>query len=424
MMSSAEGQRLLQEGKVAEAERCFRQALESDPRDLGALNFLGFAALNRGEANAAREMLLQAHEVDPADPMTLHHLGLAHEAVGALSEAADAQRSAVVAAPHFYIARLYLGRVLERTGRTADAVIQYARALQDAQQTGRWLNPGTTPPVLRPMIEHAVLSVRRGRRIAYTALFEPLLARFGRSSLDRVERSLRIYLHEEPAEYADERQKPSFLYFPGLPATAFLDRSLFTWIPELEQQTKAIQAELMSLLPSAEGRERVFNNEALEEVNLRGLDSPPSWNGYYFYRHGERRAENCDRCPITAGSLTHLPLSHVREHGPEILFSVFTPGTHLLPHRGVTNTRLVGHLPLMVPEDCALNVGGELHHWKEGEVVIFDDTYEHEAWNRSKKTRVVLIFDIWNPYLTDAERLALASLISAIGDFRRSVDAG
>jgi aspartate beta-hydroxylase len=255
-------------------------------------------------------------------------------------------------------------------------------------------------------------------------LFEPLLARFGRSSLDRVERSLQIYLHEEPAAYADERQKPSFLYFPGLPASAFLDRSLFPWIPEFEQHTQAIQAELMSLLPSSEGRERVFGNDALEEVNLRGIDSPPSWNGYYFYRHGERRIENCDRCPTTAASLTQIPLSHVREHGPEVLFSVFTPGTHLLPHRGVTNTRLVGHLPLLVPEDCALNVGGELHHWKEGEVVIFDDTYEHEAWNRSKKTRVVLIFDIWNPYLTEAERLALASLISAIGDFRHCVDAG
>ena len=112
----------------------------------------------------------------------------------------------------------------------------------------------------------------------------------------------------------------------------------------------------------------------------------------------------------------------IREHGPEVLYSVFTPGTHLLPHRGVTNTRLVSHLPLLVPEDCAINVGGELHHWQEGRVVVFDDTFEHEAWNRSKKTRVVMIYDIWNPYLDDAERAAITDLVADIGDFRQSVE--
>jgi aspartate beta-hydroxylase len=94
---------------------------------------------------------------------------------------------------------------------------------------------------------------------------------------------------------------------------------------------------------------------------------------------------------------------------------VFTPGTHLLPHRGVTNARLVAHLPLIVPEECALRVGGELHHWQEGRVVVFDDTYEHEAWNRSTRNRVVMIFDIWNPYLTEVERLAIAELIPQMG---------
>jgi aspartate beta-hydroxylase len=105
-----------------------------------------------------------------------------------------------------------------------------------------------------------------------------------------------------------------------------------------------------------------------------------------------------------------------------VLFSVFTTGTHLLPHRGVTNTRVVGHLPLLVPEDCALSVGGEIHVWRPGEVVVFDDTYEHEAWNRSPRTRVVMIFDTWNPYLTEAERAAVTDLVTAIGDFRRAVN--
>ncbi len=101
------------------------------------------------------------------------------------------------------------------------------------------------------------------------------------------------------------------------------------------------------------------------------------------------------------------------------MFSVLTPGTHILPHRGVTNTRVVCHLPLVVPEDCALVVGGEKHAWREGEAVAFDDTYEHEAWNRGNKTRVVLIVDVWNPHLTAAERDAVTALVGAIGRFQQ-----
>ncbi len=113
----------------------------------------------------------------------------------------------------------------------------------------------------------------------------------------------------------------------------------------------------------------------------------------------------------------------VEDHGPEILFSVFTPGTHLLAHRGVTNTRVVAHLPLIVPPDCALRVGGEDHAWQEGRVVVFDDTYEHEAWNRSDQIRVVLIFDLWNPHLTELERAAVARIVVAIGEFRQATEA-
>jgi aspartate beta-hydroxylase len=178
------------------------------------------------------------------------------------------------------------------------------------------------------------------------------------------------------------------------------------------------------LLETSATRERVFGSDALEAENLRGAEVAPSWNGYYFYRHGERREENCAACPRTAAALDALPLIRIREHGPEVMFSVFTAGTHLLPHRGVTNARAVSHLPLIVPPDCALSVGGEVHAWREGRVLVFDDTYEHEAWNRSGRVRVVLIADVWNPHLTEIERAAVSELIAAIGDLRTTLEAG
>jgi aspartate beta-hydroxylase len=164
----------------------------------------------------------------------------------------------------------------------------------------------------------------------------------------------------------------------------------------------------------------VFHCDELERSNLRG--AAPRWTGFYLYRHGARREENCRRCPATMAALDELPLSHVPEHGPEVLFSFFAPGTHLLPHQGVTNARVVGHLPLRVPPQCALRVGGELHEWREGEVVVFDDTFEHEAWNRSAATRVVLIFDLWHPELTEIERAALSDLVVTIGDMRVAIE--
>jgi aspartate beta-hydroxylase len=422
-MNSSDAQALLQQGRLDEAERAARQSLQHEARDVEALNVLGLVALRRGQLVRAQQLLESAIGIDPDHPLARHYLGRVHDASGNVEAAVAAHGAALALAPAMFIIRLHYGFALERAGRHEQAAIQYFRATSDARAQGRWLNAETTAPALRPMVEHAVLMVRKTARARYAMVLEPLRQQFGADSLERVEQCLRIYFNEQAPVYPDARQRPTFLYFPGLPPAPYLDRSLFPWIEALEAHTEAIREELLRLLASDAGRERVFTNESLEQRNLRGLKSPPSWNGYYFYRYGERREENCVACPVTTGTLDLLPLCHVHEHGPEVLFSVFTAGTHLLPHRGVTNTRLVGHLPLLVPPDCALNVGGEMHEWQEGRAIVFDDTYEHEAWNRSDRTRVVLIFDIWNPHLTEVERAAIELLVPAIGAFRKAAEA-
>ncbi|UXI68306.1 aspartyl/asparaginyl beta-hydroxylase domain-containing protein [Tahibacter amnicola] len=166
-----------------------------------------------------------------------------------------------------------------------------------------------------------------------------------------------------------------------------------------------------------------FDSPAQAETYLRGERGTPAWNAFFFYRHGARNDANAARAPHTMAVLDSLPVVRIRGHAPETLFSVLTPGSHILPHCGVTNTRLVVHLPLIVPPGCALRVGGLDHAWQEGKVVVFDDTYEHEAWNRSDSTRVVMILDTWHPDLTDVERAAITDLVGVIGDFNGAADA-
>lgn len=418
---STDALQLFHQGRLTEAESLARKQLEQRPEDADALVVLGMIGLRGNKLQEARQALEFATRVSPRHALARHYLARVYDAQGAFDAALQMHQSAVALDATQHVTRLHYGVALERAGRRDEAAIHYFRALADAQAQGRWQNANTTPPLLRPLVENAVRTVREFRSQTFQALLAPLREKYGGSELTRVERALRIYLHEEAPPYLDERQQPTFLYFPELPPSPYFDRSLFPWIPEFESQTSAIREELIKLLPAVSQSERVFDSAALERENLRGTE--PSWNGYYFYRHGVRREDNCTSCPRTAAALDSVPLSRVRDHGPEVLFSVFTAGTHLLPHRGVTNTRIVAHLPLIVPKDCALNVAGELHEWQEGRIVVFDDTYEHEAWNRSQSIRVVLIFDLWNPFMTEVERLAVAELTASIGDFRKTVEA-
>lgn len=414
--------RLLSEGKVAEAERACELVLEHSPDAVEALNVCAIASLRDAKNYRAIAMLERAIGIAPEDPVTRHNLGRAYESVGRIDDAIAALERSVQLRPVYHVARIRLASLLEQQGEVDRAVLNYARALDDAQRQGRWLDAAGTPASLRPYVQRAVLAVRNHRSAALHRLVADLEARYGRDEMARVAQGVAIYLKEQVPVYPDPRQQPTFLYVPGLPPAPYFDRALFPWIDELEACTDAIRNELLAVLPSEAGRERVFGSEELEQQNLRGEHEPPTWNGYYFYRHGERREENCARCPATTAAIDQLPLSAVPGHGPEVLYSVFTPGTHLLPHQGVTNTRVVGHLPLIVPPDCALNVGGELHEWQEGRVVVFDDTYEHEAWNRSDRTRVVMIFDLWNPHLSAAERAAITDVILDISGFRKATE--
>ncbi|HET6553873.1 MAG TPA: aspartyl/asparaginyl beta-hydroxylase domain-containing protein [Dyella sp.] len=413
----------LRQGDAMLAEQYFARLLEQLPDDAQALQFVAGRHLMRGDSARAVTMLQAAALAQPLNGDVLHQLGAAQLSAGDLQGAVASLRRGLDVAPHMFVARLRLGIALEQLGESHDAVLAYFGAVNTAQAQGRWLSDDTTAPGIQGAVKHAMRFIDAGRRSTFDAVLQPLRERYGRSELTRVEQCLAIYLGEQPANLPDPRQKPKFLYFPGVPSQPYYPASRFPWQADLEGATEAIRNELLAVLAENQPLEPFLGEQSQEDLkgHLRSSGAQPAaWDAYFFYRHGEHFAEHCARCPRTSDLLNALPLVRIRDHAPETLFSVLRPGTHILPHRGVTNTRLVTHLPLIVPSDCAINVGGEIHEWKEGQCVSFDDTFEHEAWNRSERTRVVMILDSWNPDLTEVERLAVTDLVEAIGDFNRA----
>ena len=415
----ADARRLLSAGQPALALQRFEEVLARDPDEAEALNAVAVGALRNGQPAQAIALFERRLARAPDDVVALHYLAQAQLAGGDRAAARSSWSALLRRFPDQFVSRLMLAQILEAEGDADAALPHYFRAITDAQRQGRWMSRNSIPRALQAPVEHAMRTVNAGRRRLYDTLLEPLRTQFGRVAMQRVERCLSIYLGEQRAVPADPRQQPTFLFFPGLPTSPFLDRAQVPELEALAAATPAIVEELRGVMGSARGREKVFHAGEVERANLAGTrGETPEWTGYYFHRAGEAREENRAACPRTTAALDALPLGHVRDHGPETLFSVLSAGTHLLPHRGVTNTRIVGHLPLIVPPDCALRVADVEHRWVVGEPILFDDTYLHEAWNRSDQTRVVLIFDLWNPHLDLAERLAIAQLVAAIGDFR------
>ena len=219
-------------------------------------------------------------------------------------------------------------------------------------------------------------------------------------------------------------QQPSVLYLPYLPQRQFFEREEFEWVEALEAATGDIREELVRLLAEdAPFRPYVEAEENRPRRNFAGLLDDPSWSAFYLWKDGARVDDNARRCPRTIEALAKVPLSNIGSRTPSVLFSMLRPGAHIPPHHGMLNSRLICHLPLIVPEGCWLRVGNETRIVEAGKMMIFDDSIEHEAKYESSETRIILLFDIWRPELDEAERAGISAIFDAIDKFTGLPDA-
>jgi aspartyl/asparaginyl beta-hydroxylase (cupin superfamily) len=153
-------------------------------------------------------------------------------------------------------------------------------------------------------------------------------------------------------------------------------------------------------------------------VNQWGeLNHSPRWSSFFLWKDGVRQEGACAVCPETAALLARQPMADQPGFAPTAMFSALEARTRIPPHTGSSNTRLLVHLPLILPGPAAFRVGNETRPWRLGEAWVFDDTIEHEAWNDADELRVILIFDVWNPFLEPEERVLISALMRARNDF-------
>lgn len=218
-------------------------------------------------------------------------------------------------------------------------------------------------------------------------------------------------------------QQPQAFYFPELGNTQFFAREQFPWLDAIEAETDAITAELEAVLAADEA----FAPYIRTVPNLPSRSDYPlvdsmDWSSCFLWKDGERTAF-AEKCPRTMAALEAAPLCQVKGRSPQVMFSQLKAGAHIRPHTGFVNTRLICHLPLVVPPNCRFRVGNEVREWERGKAWVFDDTIEHEAINQSDRTRVVLIFDIWRPELTEEERGLVSALLESMDAFSPTTQA-
>ena len=364
---------------LAEAERLLEQVTTEAPSDFGI--WMRLAGIRRalGKPRRALDAVHRALSVQPLDFQALVMRALIHEQLG-------------------------------------DPIAGEAWGNALAQQP-----PGVLPPPLAAAVErgrahHAAFMAERAQRLAEaTAPMERYADSIGARRIARFRsntlRETRPY-HSQPTHFA----------YPALLQDEFHARERFPWLETVERATPVIIEEFLGVMESRRTRFVPYvdypEHEPLDQ--WRALNRNRDWTAVHLWKNGHVVEENASQCPETMALLASLPQPHVPGGSPSAVFSILAPHTHIPPHVGIANTRLLCHLPLIVPPGCWLRVGATTREWTVGEAFVFDDTIEHEAKNSSDEMRAVLIFDLWHPDLSAVERDAVAALIGADG---LSVDA-
>jgi aspartate beta-hydroxylase len=403
--------RAAQAGREDEATRLWGKILSLDPNHIRTLTALGQRSFRKGDMQSARVAFQRLAELDGSDARRWIHLALACRGLGDSEAEEKAIRSALTLDPTDLVALILRADFVERQGKEHEAAVAHSRVAAVAPPLER-LRPELRPGVSRALEFGKAYNQRYGSFL--DEFLEPYFREFSGENLRRFRDSVDIMVGRKR-----RFDSHSVVYhFPNLAPIEFFERAGFPWLDSIEAETDEIRNELLDILRSEEGFTPYISyppevpNHPWEELN-----NSPRWSAFHLYKLGQVLEANAARCPVTMRALQGAPQPDQPGRSPSAMFSSIKPKTRIPPHIGATNTRLLTHLPLIIPEGCGFRVGNETRQWEPGRAWVFDDTIEHEMWNDSDEPHVVLAFDIWHPQLTPPERAMITALAAGIRAF-------
>src|SRR3954452_2465214 len=404
----AEAQRAAQAGAADKVRSQFEAVLAIDNEEQAARNWLGADALARSDPGAAVMHFEIACKRQPLERSHWLNLATAYRALGDATRERAALEQALDLDQTDLLALVRLAELHERVGEGRLAAERWTAVLALSSSIN---DPS---PEFAEILSHAKQYVRTQQQELTGAIDEVLaddLAEANARDRRRMQVAADAWLGRRPI-YTNHCEG---LHYPFLPADEFFDREMFPWLGELESATATIVAELNAILANPDPGLTPYISlpSGVPDSKWSGLDKSLDWGAFHLWKEGERFDEACARVPRTAALVESLPICRIDGRAPNVFFSILRAGSHIPPHTGVTNVRGVVHLPLIIPEGCEFRVGGETRSWVQGQAFAFDDTIEHEAWNRSEDDRAILIIDVWNPYLSDDERTMICRLYEA-----------
>ena len=362
-------------------------------------NRLGIAAMQAGDAAAAIEYFSAAIARDPQSGALQRNLASAWRAAGDDDKELAALGAALAVDRRDLMAWIRKAERHEARNEKGAALAAWSASIALGDQ----LQPMPSP--LDQLLAHGRAFVAAATDVMFVAASDALGKMRGDLSETEARRG-QAFIASALGRRRIYQNECAGIFYPFLPADEFFDRDHFPWLAEIEAQTDLIRAELQALLDDPGDALRPYvRMDAGTPVSIwSDLDNRLAWAACFLWEYGEPNQPVLDRCPVTAAALAATPGAHIPGRAPSAFFSMLRPHTRIPPHTGVTNTRAIVHLPLIVPSGCGFRVGGETREWEEGHAFVFDDTIEHEAWNASDDLRAVLIFDVWNPHLSVRER--------------------
>lgn len=362
-------------------------------------------ALQDGDNQRTISILLEALKVDSENAELYKALAISYKTSGMDSEALEAINISLIHNEKDIKSHVIKGVLHESKGNIRNAIQSYGNVTRLGAEQFDISNPikrdiataSSRIPILMKQLEKMTFKT-----------FEEMGINSDKQDT-KFHDALNILFGHKEIYY----QEPHQFYYPELPQKQFYSPDRFPFLKNISQNWELIRDEATSLIRNPELLQPYLESTAGQphDEHIAMIDNP-DWSAFYFIKNGKDIPENQLRFPETMKAIQSVDLCRTEGGTPSVLFSLLKAGAHIPPHTGMLNTRLICHLPLIVPNNCGLRVGNKTVEWVPGQLIIFDDSINHEAWNNSDQDRIVLIFDIWKPELSERERSLVSKLLA------------